>query len=425
MLKRIEISDLELGMFVHKLEGSWFKHPFWRSKFVLDDQDTLDELLSSDVPAVIIDTERGIDLRPVRIERPAPAAAPAAASVALKEPPLRRALRPAPAARSEEVSLTSTLPLSQAREFGHANRVVDRSRKVISKVFLEARLGKTIRAEAVEPVVEEIFASVQRNPHAFNGLMRCKRDLEYVYRHALAVSALMVSLGKQMKLSPADQRLAGMAGLMLDLGVSYLPVDLESTGGDFRRIDERIFREHARLGHDQLMASGVPEPVALACLEHHERVDGTGYPHGLKGDKISLFGRMAAICDTYDWLVNDAQDQMGLDPSAAMQQLSMLHGAFDPALLTCFIDAVGLYPIGSVVELASGRLAMVISQDDADPAKPRVKTFFSLAERKPVPPVEILLSQCYGEDRIVGAASQEVYSGIDFPMIREKLFASA
>lgn len=425
MLKRIEINDLELGMFVHKLEGSWFKHPFWRSKFVLDDQDTLDELLSSDVPAVIIDTDRGIDMRPRPMERDLPSRA--AASPPAAASPLRRGLRAtrSAASRSEEISLTSTLPQSQSREFGHANRVVDRSRKVISKVFLEARLGKTIRAEAVEPVVEEIFASVQRNPHAFNGLMRCKRDLEYVYRHALAVSALMVSLARQMRLSPAEQRLAGMAGLMLDMGVSHLPVDLESTGGDFRRIDERIFREHARLGHDQLLASGIPEAVALACLEHHERMDGGGYPQGLRGDQISLLGRMAAICDTYDWLVNDALDEAGLDPSMAVQQLSMLEGAFDPEIVTCFLDAMGVYPIGSVVELASGRLAMVISQDESDPTKPRVKTFYSLVEGKAVPPADIWLAKCYGEDKIIAAASPEVYSAIDFPALREKLFASA
>lgn len=424
MLKRIEISDLELGMYVHKLEGSWFKHPFWRSKFVLEDQETLDELLTSEVPAVIIDTERGIDLRPQRAIGAAPAANVA---VATQEPALRRGLRTqrVVAPRSEEVSLTSTVPQSQTREFGHANRVVDRSRKVISKVFLEARLGKTIRAETIEPVVEEIFASVQRNPHAFNGLMRCKRDLEYVYRHALAVSALMVSLGRQIRLSPADQRLAGMAGLMLDLGVSHLPVDLESVGGDFRRIDERIFRGHVQLGHDQLRASGIPEPVALAALEHHERIDGAGYPQGLRGEQMSLFGRMAAICDAYDWLVNEAQDKAGLDPSASMQQLTAMTGAFDPELLTAFIDAVGVYPIGSVVELSSGRLALVISQDDSDPAKPRVKTFFSLAERKLVAPTEIWLARCYGEDRIVGAASGDHYAGVDFPTIREKLFAAA
>jgi len=426
MLKRIDTSDLELGMFVHKLEGSWFKHPFWRSKFVLDDPQTLDDLLSSEVPAVIIDTERGLDLRPKAIVRPGPEAAGQRGGGAVSEAPVRRPLRPQrPAPVREEMSLTSTAPHSQAREFGHANKVVDRSRKVISKVFLEARLGKTIRAETIEPVVEEIFASVQRNPHAFNGLMRCKRDLEYIYRHALAVSALMVSLGRQLKLSAEEQRLAGMAGLMLDVGVSHLPVDLESVGGDFRRIDERIFREHARLGHDQLLAGGVPEAVALACLEHHERIDGSGYPLGLGGDRISLFGKMAAICDTYDWLVNDALDQSGLDPAAAMQQLTQMHGAFDPELVARFIDAMGLYPIGSVVELASGRLAMVVSQDASNPAAPAVKTFYSLAERRLVPPSDIALAACYGEDKIVAAASSEAYAGIDFPAIREKLFARA
>lgn len=424
MLKRIDTADLELGMFVHKLEGSWFKHPFWRSKFVLDDQQTLEDLLTSDVPAVIIDTERGLDLRPKAAGRDGASSVLGRAAGATSEAPVRRPLRPARAAPvREEMSLTSTAPHSQTREFGHANKVVDRSRKVISKVFLEARLGKTIRAEAIEPVVEEIFASVQRNPHAFNGLMRCKRDLEYLYRHALAVSALMVSLGKQLKLSAEEQRLAGMAGLMLDIGVSHLPVDLDSVGGDFRRIDERIFREHARLGHDQLLAGGIPEAVARVCLEHHERMDGTGYPLGIKGENISLFGRMAAICDTYDWLVNDALDQSGLDPARAMEQLSLLHGAFDPELVTRFFDAMGVYPIGSVVELASGRLALVVSQDEADPARPQVKTFYSLAERRLVPAVDIALARCYGEDKIIAAADEAAYAGIDFPLIREKLFA--
>ena len=421
MLKRIETADLELGMFVYKLEGSWFKHPFWRSKFVLDDQQTLEDLLSSEVPAVIIDTERGLDQRPRAAAREA--VLQRAAAVA-SEAPVRRPLRPMRTAPvREEMSLTSTAPHSQTREFGHANKVLDRSRKVISKVFLEARLGKTIRAEAVEPVVEEIFASVQRNPHAFNGLMRCKRDLEYVYRHALAVSALMVSLGKQLKLSPEEQRLAGMAGLMLDIGVSHLPVDLDSVGGDFRRIDERIFREHARLGHDQLQASGIPEAVALACLEHHERIDGTGYPQGLTGDRISLLGRMAAICDAYDWLANDAIEEFGLDPARAMEQLVQQHGAFDSELVARFTEAMGVYPIGSVVELASGRLAMVVSQDEADVARPQVKTFYSLPERRLVAPVDIALARCFGEDKIIAAANPADYAGVDFPAIREKLFA--
>jgi len=426
MLKRIDVTDLELGMFVHKLEGNWFRHPFWKAKFVLTDERTLDTLRGSAVPAVIIDTARGLDLRPVPIARRSESDARAGGARMLA-PGARRAARIVAGSSSaaSRFDLRSTLPQPLSREFGNAARAADRSRKVISRVFLEARLGKSIKAAVIEPVVEDIFASIQRNPHAFNGLMRCKRDNEFVYRHALAVSALMISLARQMKLSAGDVRLAGMAGLLLDLGVGHLPVDLAALGGDFRCIDERIFAEHAQLGHDLLRAGGIPEAVALASLQHHERIDGSGYPQGLKGEEIGLFGRMAAICDTYDWLVNDSVEGAGLDPASAVAQLSGLTGFFDPAILRHFTDALGIHPIGSVVLLASGRLAMVVGQDPSDQTRPRVRTFWSAAARGPVPALDIVLAECFGEDRIEGTANPAEHGCDDFPALRERLFALA
>lgn len=432
MLKRIDVSDVELGMFIHKLEGNWFKHPFWKAKFVLEDEQTLDDLRCSDVPAVIIDTERGLDLRPAPVRQLVGAGAEAgAATTRILAPGARRAARIAAEASSgAQFDLRSTAPQTIAREFGNATRVADKSRKVISRVFLEARLGKSIKAATIEPVVEDIFASIQRNPHAFNGLMRCKRDNEYAYRHALAVSALMISLGRQMKLHPEELKLAGMAGMMIDVGVGHLPVDLAAVDGDFRRLDERIFREHAKLGYDFLQAGGMPESVATACLEHHERMDGAGYPKGLRGADISMFGRMAAICDTYDWLVNDGADGAGLDPAAAIERLSDDRftgsgGAFDSEVLAHFIDAIGIHPIGSVVLLASGRLAMVVMQDDADPSRPTVRTFWSTKEQKMVTPGDIDLANCFGEDHIVGTADPDAYGCSDFARLREKLFTTA
>ncbi len=424
MLKRIEVSDLELGMFVHKLEGSWFRHPFWKSRFVLDDEQTLASLRDSSVPAVIIDTSRGLDVRPVPRNRAVQSQPPERAGILAPGARRTARLRSASSAGSGP-DLRSTLPQPMAREFGNAARVADRSRKVISRVFLEARLGKSIKAAAIEPVVEDIFASVQRNPHTFNGLMRCKRDNEFVYRHSLAVSALMIALARQMKLSPEDVRLAGMAGLLLDLGVMHLPVDLAALGGDFRRVDERIFAEHARLGADLLDAGGMPEPVVLAGLEHHERLDGSGYPQKLKGEEISLFGRMAAICDTYDWLVNDSIEGTGLDPASSVAQMGMLTGGFDPEILRHFNDTVGIYPIGSVVLLGSGRLAMVIGQDEADPLLPKVRTFWSAENRRAVPATDIALAQCFGEDRITGTVDPTDYGCDNFVALRERLFAGA
>jgi putative nucleotidyltransferase with HDIG domain len=423
MLKRIDISDLELGMFVHKLEGNWFRHPFWKSRFVLEDEGTLATLRDSSVPAVIIDTARGLDLRPVPRNRPSESAQ-LPARPGLLAPGARRAAVMARQAGTEQFDLQSTVRLPMAREFGNAARVADRSRKLITRVFLEARLGKSIKAAAIEPVVDEIYASVQRNPHAFNGLMRCKRDNEFVYRHGLAVSALMISLARQMKLSADDVRLAGMAGLLLDLGVTHLPVDLSALGGDFRRVDERVFAEHVRLGADLLDAGGLPDPVVRACLEHHEMLDGSGYPQKLKGEEISLFGRMAAICDTYDWLVNDSIEGTGLDPASSVAQLGMLTGCFDAELVRQFNDTVGIFPIGSVVLLQSGRLAMVVGQDPNDPLRPQVRTFWSVETRRPVPPLDIALANCFGEDRIEGTVDPSDHGCGNFVELRERLFSA-
>lgn len=424
MLKRIDVTDLELGMFVHKLEGNWFKHPFWKAKFVLEDERTLDQLLNSDVPAVIIDTERGLDVRPAPAA-PRAANQPNPAAARLLAPGARRSARLASQGPATQADPRATAPLSLAREFGNASRIADRSSKVISRVFLEARFGKAIEAAAVEPLVEDIFASVQRNPHAFNGLMRCKRDGEWIYRHALAVSALMITLGRQMGLGPEELRMAGMTGLLIDVGVGHLPIDLAALGGDFRRLDPRALRDHVQLGHDCLEAGGgLPEGVARACLEHHERMDGTGYPNGRTAADLSQLGRMAAICDAFDWLV-DGGVEGSIDPAAALERMTRDEGAFDAELLAGFATALGTWPVGSVVLLKSGRLALVVAQDEDDASLPLVRTFFSARERRPVKQSDIALARCFGEDAIAGPADPAEHGCTDFAALREKLFASA
>lgn len=425
MLKRISTSDVELGMFVHKLEGSWFKHPFWKTKFLLEDPSMLADLQASDVSGVIIDTARGLDLRPKPVRPPAVTTAPRPAA-AIVRPTRNRPL----VSRSPEslppIDLRSTAPQSLSREFGAATRVAGQSRKVVSRIFLESRFGKTIKAATVEPVIEDIFASVQRNPHAFNGLMRCKRDNEYVYRHAVAVSALMISLARHMKLPPETIREAGMAGLMMDVGIGHLPVDLSEYGGDYRNVDETILRQHVMLGYQFLNAGGdIPPAVLAVCLNHHEMLDGSGYPNGLKGEEIDLLSRMAAICDTYDSLVSDTAEGTGMDPAGAVSQMSAMRGWFDPEIIQKFIETMGIYPIGSVVRLRSGRLAMVVGQSPADYTRPRVRAFLSIAERRFIKAEDIDLSQCFGADDIEGTDNPEQHGVADWPKLRERLFTAA
>lgn len=420
MLKKISVADVELGMFIHKLEGNWFKHPFWKSRFLLEDLQRLSRLQMSDVSSVIIDTARGYDVRllPDR-ERSGetPHTGPALRAR------IARFSRPAPRLATAPLGIA---PLGIAREFGNARQVARNSRKMISKVFLEARLGKTFDAREVEPVVEDIFASTQRNPHAFNGLMRCRNENEYTYRHALAVSALMVSLGRQLKLPPPQIRAAGLVGLLMDVGTGLLPVDLSQVNGDFRRIDPVILRQHVKLGHDLLEAAGdIPDEVLCACRQHHERIDGAGFPASLKGDEISLLGRMAAICDAYDELVADGIDQRGSDPASALRLMGEETGRFDAEILQRFIDAMGVYPVGSFVQLRSERLAMVIDEDPADYSRPKVRTFYSMRLDKRIRSETIALAHCFGEDEIVGIADLAGVELAQLRKLRESLFQAA
>lgn len=402
-------------MFIHKLEGPWLKHPFWKTKFVIDDPETLADLRDSDIEAVVIDVSRGCDVKP-RIWATATPAAPA--------PPARpprfqtRALRsvPEPAA----FNFRSTQPLSSAKEFGHATKIAERGRKIVSQVFLEARLGTSIKATAVEPVIEDIFASIQRNPHAFNGLMRCKQEAEWVYRHALACSALMISLARQLNLNPSEIREAGQAGLLFDVGLSQLPIEIAQYQDDFRRIPFDILREHTSLGYNFLHASGLSERTAQVALHHHERNDGTGYPTGLIGGDISLLSRMAAVCDAYDELASHGSDAHPVDPGQVVQRMAAMTGKFDPVVFDAFVQCIGVYPIGSFIELRSGLLAMVVDPQE-DPTRPKVRTFYSLHSGERVRSEEVDLANCGDCDEIVGLADMSRFEPEEVGELRQRM----
>lgn len=408
-------------MFIHKLEGSWLKHPFWKTRFVITDPEKLIDLREAEIDAVVIDITKGCD-----VTAPAPAATQPASI--MKTPPSaaprRRPFTP-PSAATAPFNSRSTTPQSTAREFGHATKLATQGQKVIHKVFLEARLGKTFRTEAVEPVIEDIFASIQRNPHAFNGLMRCKRDSEFVYRHALACSALMISLGRQLKLAPHEIREAGLAGLLFDVGVSHLPVDLANSGDDFRQLPPAVFQQHCKLGHDFLIASGLPEHIAAVALQHHEHNDGNGFPQSLIGGDIPLLSRMAAICDAYDQLASTLSGSAPVDPGWVIQHMSEMPGRFDPTIFSAFVQCIGTFPIGTFVELRSQRLAMVVDLDSADYARPKVRPFFSLTSGERIRAKTIDLANCYGADEIAGLADLSRFEPEDVAELRHRMLASA
>ena len=415
MLKHVEISELELGMFVQKMEGSWFDHPFWKSNFLIEDQKRLQLLKESNLRGVVIDTTKGKDV----------SAPVAEARILVDKPKSIVSTRMNAINTRTRREDAASMPVSIDKEVHAAQAIANKAKERLHRTFMAARLGKALNVKAIEPIVHDILASVRRNPQAFSSLMRCKLKNETMFRHALSVSALMVSLARKMKLPPNDVHTCGLAGLLLDVGVNYLPQSLDLPDGDFRNADPKDWQQHVMLGYRSLLYNdGLSQPVLDAVLQHHEKIDGSGFPNGLEGTKITTFARMAAICDTFDFLLSQTSTVFALDPAAAIEQMKTMEGAFDEEILHHFIESVGLYPVGSFVRLHSEKLAMVIDEDHKDHIRPVVQAFYSFATGEQIPPHRIELARSGEEDRILGVAD---LSGLGLPddeYLREMIFFS-
>ncbi|MEM1197463.1 MAG: DUF3391 domain-containing protein [Pseudomonadota bacterium] len=419
MLKEIDLSDLEVGMFIHKMEGTWFDHPFWKSNFLIEDQKRLHTLKQSKLRGVVIDTTKGRD-----VIAPVPKAR---ASAGKPTAPAKTTANKRMAAISKRTKreVDAFRPLSTEQEMVTAQAIAHKAKESLHRTFMAARLGKALNVKAVEPVVQDVLASVRRNPQAFSGLMRCKLQNELMFRHALSVSALMVSLARRMKLPAQEVHNCGLAGLLLDVGVNYLPKTIDPPNGDFRNADPKIWQQHVTLGYRSLLNDGdLPELVLDAVLQHHERIDGQGYPEGLEEHRITKVAKMAAICDTFDFLLSKTNSAAALDPASAIEHMKEMHGAFDAEILRQFIESVGLYPVGSFVRLRSEKIAMVIDEDDKDHTKPVVQAFYSLDLKEEIKTHRIALAQSDAEDAILEIAD---LSGLDLPedqFLREMIFLS-
>ena len=395
---RIPVEALTLGMYVHKLCGSWITHPFWRSQFLIEDPKVLQKLRNSSVIEVLIDPRKGCS--------PAPPPQHDHTSGSQNEEAV---------ARPSETSVTQTssqpnppLHRSLEDELQSARQLCVKSKKAVMAMFQDARLGKVIEAEGAHALVNEIAASVERHPSAIISLARLKTADEYTYMHSVAVCALMIALARQIGLEESLVREAGVAGLLHDIGKMSIPTDVLNKPGSLDESEFATVREHPRRGADILREGRQVSALVLdVCLHHHEKLDGTGYPHGLAGDQISIFARMGAICDVYDAITSDRPYKTGWDPAESLQRMARWCGGhLDPALFQAFVRCLGIYPVGTLVRLQSERLAVVVDQSD-ELLLPIVKVFYSTRTRAALPAELIDLSKLKGHESILGRESAE------------------
>ncbi len=289
--------------------------------------------------------------------------------------------------------MQDTAPLSE--EFRRAAQICNRARALADLLFLEAHHGKLMQEsfDAAKELIGEMQGSVTRHSQALVSLARLKSADDYGAMHCVAVAAMMMVLARQLGMTEAEIHSAGLAGLLHNIGKATLPEDLLNKPGKLTEQELNSVRNYPAEGCRLLQELTGVDPVVLdVCLHHNERIDGSGYPEGLKGDQISIFAKMGAVCSIYDAITSNRPYKEGEDPAKSLHKMAQwAEGCFEPRIFQAFVKSVGVYPIGSLVRLSSGRVGVVMSQSGSL-VRPVVQVFYSSTQGMRVMPERIDLS---------------------------------
>lgn len=387
MLKKVDSSQLKVGMFIHDLDCGWMEHPFMRNRFVLTSEDEIAKIAKARIRGVVIDSSRGLDVDAPTVAETASATEAEVTAIAAR-----------PGERVAKVALGA--------ELQRAANVRRQATGLVRTVMQDARLGKAVEVGQVEPVVQNVTESILRNSGALLSLLHIKNKDDYTFLHSVSVCALMVAFCRSRGMDESVTYQAGLGGLLHDTGKALVPDTILNKQGRLTDEEFEIVRRHPRDGHDILLRSPEIGPIPLdITLHHHERRDGSGYPDRQAEGAISELAQMAAIVDVYDAITSDRSYHKGIPAAEALRKIyewSKFH--FNPVLVQEFMRCVGIYPVGTLVLLESGRLGVVVEPHESNLLTPKVNVFFHTKKQAYIRPETVDLSRSVGfggGDRIV------------------------
>lgn len=393
MIKKIAIHQLRVGMFVHDFNCNWLEHPFARNRLLIGSDDDIRKVVDAGIRELYIDTDKGLDADAPTLEE---------SRAALEKELLHSAQQQR--AQPKRVSL--------AAELKRAGQIKNQAHQLVRSVMHDARLGKAVELDRVEPVVQDITESILRNPGALTGLLRIKTKDDYTFLHSVSVCTLLVAFCRSAGMDSGLIREAGLGGLLHDTGKALVPDAILNKPGRLTDEEFEIIKKHPVDGHAILLQTpGVGEIPLDITLHHHERMDGSGYPHKLPGERITTLAQMAAIVDVYDAITAERCYHRAMSAAEALRKIfewSKFH--FNPEHVQAFIRCVGIYPVGTLVRLESGRLGVVVEPHEDNLLAPKVNVFFNVKSNTYIKPQEVDLARPLGSgggDKIVSHEAPE------------------
>ncbi|MBB5020777.1 HD-GYP domain-containing protein [Desulfurispira natronophila] len=373
---KISIDQLIAGMYVHDLSSEWTDTPFNR-RFMVTDIGMANRIREYGIRELYIDTFKG--------KAPQGEVATRLEVEEELDEQINQMLKES----------TRTHQVSYTEEIGAARQIHQMATGKVVSILSDARLGKRIEAEKMEPVVASMTSSILRNPSAMMSLGRIRDADQYTFEHSVSVATFLIAFARAQGMDESTTHHIGMGAMLHDIGKTQVPESILNKPGKLTDEEFAIMKSHAPLGAELLAnCRGISAIAIDVAAQHHERYDGTGYPRGLKGDNISHYGQMAAVVDVYDAITSDRCYHKGQSPTAVLRKLlewSKFH--FNPLVVQQFIKCVGIYPPGSLVRLSNDHLAIVLDTDAANTLQPTVRVIYNIVSRRPVRPYTLKLQQ--------------------------------
>lgn len=367
MIKVIPISQLRVGMYVSEQNSDWVPDTNRTKSGLILKQETIEKIRRRGILYVTIDAAKGVDVEP---------------AVESNSPQKSDQLKARIIAQQEQSGVASP-SASLEDERRKATEIHTEALNLINDVMEKVKAGTEINVKDVENVAEDIVQSVYRNENALACMSRIRDKDAYLMEHSLNVGILMSILGKSMGYSHEDIRTLAVGGMLHDVGKIQVPDSVLHKPGKLEAMEWEEMKRHVTYGEAYLRTLEIDPDVITVCAQHHERLDGTGYPLGLGEKDISVFGRIAAVCDVYDAITADRVYHQGMTPSVAMKKLvewSDYH--LDRKLVYQFIRAMSIYPVGTVVELNTEQLAIVVEPNRVQQAQPVVRSIYSTKSQR-------------------------------------------